>query len=171
MYFKCKVSKVLLEIIPPQQFQLLPEMHKEKVQAEKDFSGRVSEPPAAGSLSSENCTCEQSCVFNHEHLGTRGGHAQAPRLWHRKLRMSPSHPFTLLTVQTLLEQSRERQELPKAQESFCATKTSLGPLIFFPQHTKGFNGGVCKWQITEQLKSQQWEKEQFPFLQIVWIKD
>lgn len=51
---------------------------------------------------------------------------------------------------------------------FYGTKTIIWPLIL-PQHayTKDLNQVVYKLQIIEQLKSQHWEKEQFPFLQIV----
>lgn len=38
------------------------------------------------------------------------------------------------SVQTPLKQSRERQQHPRAQESFCAPKTILGALIVLPAH-------------------------------------
>lgn len=68
IYFKCKVPQVLLEIIPLQQFWLFSEVHKEKVQAEKDFCperflrGR-KRTPRAGCLCSGNCSVSRA-VFS-----------------------------------------------------------------------------------------------------------
>lgn len=102
-------------------------MHKEKVQAEKDLCPegflRQKEPPAAGSLCSENCTCEQSCVLNHEHLGTRGGHAQAQPVTQK------SQDVTEPSLQ-----APDSADIPETKQGKAGTSQSSGVLLCYKTH-------------------------------------